>query len=61
MRGDFVDEMIAKRAARNPDFPRMVAEARQKRVDRKRRRDELVGEAAERAADQQTQPSTRPR
>jgi len=61
MPGDFLDEMIAKRAARNPDFPRVVAEARQKRVDRKRRRDEPVGEAAERAADQQTQPSTRPR
>jgi hypothetical protein len=61
MRGDFVDEMIAKRAARNPDFPRAVAEARQKRVDRERRRDELAGEAAERAADQRTQPPTRPR
>lgn len=28
---DFLDEMIAQRTARNPDFPRRMAEARRKR------------------------------
>jgi hypothetical protein len=27
MARDFLDEIVAKRAARNPDFPRMVDEA----------------------------------
>lgn len=30
--GDFLDEMIAERTVKNPDYPRLVAEATARRV-----------------------------
>jgi hypothetical protein len=57
MSGDFVDEMVAKRAARDPEFPRKVVDAR-KKLDTSyhdRRRAERIAQDPEFAAEYERQ------